>query len=238
MDKKILNQPVEVDQVLLFSSLIDLAISSDSYEQLCQRVVHEEITKGLVHGAHLYSVDSNLDMELQVSHGKTSDLVERVVSAWDGSLLGECLMSKQMVFKSGKNESHLAMPLAKGSVPVGALLLVVDPKLEIPPLSEAVSHLLSKVGAFFMEVRPRISLQGRSNGKGFAHKPEQLTTRQVQIVQLLGAALTNGQIGKELSLSESTIRQETIKIYKALGVSGREEAVSAGIKIGLVSKNL
>jgi len=238
MDKKILNQPVEVDQVILFSSLIDLAISSDSYEQLCQRVVHEEITKGLVHGAHLYSVDSNLDMELQVSHGKTSDLVERVVSAWDGSLLGECLMTKQMVFRSGKNESHLAMPLAKGSVPVGALLLVVDPKLQIPPLSEAVSHLLSKVGAFFMEVRPRISLQARANGNGFAHKPEQLTTRQVQIVQLIGATLTNGQIGKELSLSESTIRQETIKIYKALGVSGREEAVTAGIKIGLLSKNL
>jgi len=238
MDKKILNQPVEVDQVLLFSDLIDLAISSDSYEQLCQRVVHEEITKGLVQGAHLYSVDSNLDMELQVSHGKTSGLVERVVSAWDGSLLGECLMTKQMVFRSGKNESHLAMPLAKGSVPVGALLLVVDPKLQIPPLSEAVSHLLSKVGAFFMEVRPRISLQARANGNGFAHKPEQLTTRQVQIVQLIGATLTNGQIGKELSLSESTIRQETIKIYKALGVSGREEAVTAGIKIGLLSKNL
>ena len=237
MDKKILNKPVEVDQVVLFSSLIDLAISSDSYEQLCQRVVHEEITKGLVHGAHLYSVDSNLDMELQVSHGKTSALVERMVSAWDSSLLGECLMSKQMVFKSGKNESHLAMPLAKNSVPVGALLLVLDPTLERAPLSKQVSHLLSKVGAFFMEVRPRISLQARPNGNGVAHKPEQLSTRQVQIVQLIGAALTNGQIGKELSLSESSIRQETIKIYKALGVSGREEAVTAGIKIGLLSKN-
>jgi DNA-binding CsgD family transcriptional regulator len=185
----------------------------------------------------LYSVDSNLDMELQVSYGKTTEQVQPVVSAWGDSLLSKCIVGKKMQFEAGKEASHLALPLAKSSVPVGAMLLVMGPQMGTPPISEPVAHLLSKLGAFFVEVRPRLSLQTRANGNGH-HTPQQLSTRQIQIVQLIGAGLTNGQIGKELSLSESTIRQETIKIYKAMGVSGRDEAVAAAKKLGLVSKTL
>jgi DNA-binding CsgD family transcriptional regulator len=236
MDKWLLKQTIDPEHVQFISGLTDLAIASDSYEQLCQRIVHEEITEGLISGAHLYSVDSNLDMELQVSYGKTTDQVQPVVSAWGTSPLSKCIVGKKMQFEAGKEASHLALPLAKSSVPVGAMLLVMGPQMGTPPISEPVAHLLSKLGAFFIEVRPRLSLQARANGNGHHHKPEQLTTRQIQIVQLIGASLTNGQIGKELSLSESTIRQETIKIYKAMGVSGRDEAVAAAKKLGLVPK--
>ena len=237
MDKWLLKQTIDPEHVQFISGLTDLAIASDSYEQLCQRIVHEEITEGLISGAHLYSVDSNLDMELQVSYGKTTDQVQPVVSAWGTSPLSKCIVGKKMQFEAGKEASHLALPLAKSSVPVGAMLLVMGPQMGTPPISEPVAHLLSKLGAFFVEVRPRLSLQTRANGNGH-HTPQQLSTRQIQIVQLIGAALTNGQIGKELSLSESTIRQETIKIYKSMGVSGRGEAVAAAKKLGLVSKTL
>jgi DNA-binding CsgD family transcriptional regulator len=237
MDKWLLKQPIDPEHVQFISGLTDLAIASDSYEQLCQRIVHEEITQGLISGAHLYSVDSNLDMELQVSYGKTTDQVQPVVSAWGTSPLSKCIVGKKMQFEAGKEVSHLALPLAKSSVPVGAMLLVMGPQMGTPPISEPVALLLSKLGAFFVEVRPRLSLQTRANGNGH-HTPQQLSTRQIQIVQLIGASLTNGQIGKELSLSESTIRQETIKIYKSMGVSGRDEAVAAAKKLGLVSKTL
>ena len=237
MDKWILKHPIDPEQVLFFSRLIDLAVSSDSYEQLCQRVVHEEITRGLISGAHLYSVDSNLDMELQMSYGRTTPLVEQVVSAWGTSPLSKCIVEKRMQYQAGKEAAHLALPLAKSSVPVGAMLLVMGNEVSGPPMSEPVAHLLSKVGAFFVEVRPRHSLQARVTGKGHEHRPEQLTTRQIQILQLISAGFTNGRIGKELSLSESTIRQETIRIYKALGTAGRNEAVIAAKKIGLVSKS-
>jgi DNA-binding CsgD family transcriptional regulator len=237
MDKWLLKQTIDPEHVQFISGLTDLAIASDSYEQLCQRIVHEEITEGLISGAHLYSVDSNLDMELQVSYGKTTDQVQPVVSAWGTSPLSKCIVGKKMQFQAGKEASHLALPLAKSSVPVGAMLLVMGPQMGTPPICEPVAALLSKLGAFFVEVRPRLSLQTRANGNGH-HRPEQLSTRQIQIVQLIVAALTNGQIGKELSLSESTIRQETIKIYKSMGVSGRGEAVAAAKKLGLVSKTL
>jgi DNA-binding CsgD family transcriptional regulator len=236
MDKWMLKHPVDGKQVQVLSRLVDLAISSDSYEQLCQRIIHEEVTRGLISGAHLYSVDSNLDMDLQISYGKTTPLVQQVVSAWGTSPLSKCLVEKKMHYQAGKESSHLALPLAKSSVPVGAMLLVMPPEVAGPPISEPVAHLLSKVGAFFVEVRPRHSPLARANGNGRTHAPEQLTTRQIQIIQLIGAGLTNGQIGKELALSESTIRQETIKIYKSLGVSGREEALKSAKKMGLVSR--
>jgi DNA-binding CsgD family transcriptional regulator len=237
MTKRLSQHRVDPEQVLILSKLIDLATSSDSYEQLCQRIVHEEVTQNIVTGAHLYSVDSNLDMDLQLSYGKTTELVEQVISAWGNSLLAKCLVEKRMQYQPGKEAAHLALPLAKASVPVGAILLVMDPGLSSPPLSEPVAHLLSMVGAFFVEVKPRNSPVGRVNGNGTAHSREQLTTRQIQVIQLIGAGLTNAQIGKELALSESTIRQETIRIYKSLGVSGRSEAVLVAKKMGLVSRN-
>jgi len=237
MDRWMLQHKIDPEGILFLSRLIDLAVSSDSYEQLCQRVVHEEITQGLISGAHLYSVDSNLDMELQVSYGRTTLLVEPVVSAWGASLLSKCLVEKKMQFQEGKEAAHVALPLAKSSVPAGAMLLVMVPEMATPPVSEPVAQLLSKLGGFFVEVQPKLSLHARANGNDL-RVAQQLTTRQIRIVQLIGASLTNGQIGRELSLSESTIRQETIKIYKAMGVSSRNEAVAAAKKLGLASKNL
>ena len=38
-------------------------------------------------------------------------------------------------------------------------------------------------------------------------------------MEFMAQGLTNAQIAQELMLSESSIRQETVKIYRALGVN-------------------
>jgi len=50
-----------------------------------------------------------------------------------------------------------------------------------------------------------------------------LTDRQREILQLVQQGRTNPMISKELGFSESLIRQETIAIYKKLGVRGRKD---------------
>jgi DNA-binding CsgD family transcriptional regulator len=50
-----------------------------------------------------------------------------------------------------------------------------------------------------------------------------LTERQKVVHQLMLKGFTNGQIAAELGYSESLIRQETIHIFRVLGVSGRKE---------------
>ena len=237
MDKWILQHPVEPEQVLFFSRLIDLAVSSDSHEELCKKIVHEDITQGFILGCHLYSVDTSLDMQLQISYGKATLDVKKSESAWGTSPLSKCITDKKMHFQPGKDSALVALPLAKTTVPLGALLLVMSGNVKSAPLSEPVAHLISKLWAFFIEVRPRHSPQGPVIAHRRNFGPGNLSARQIRILELQSAGLTNGRIGAELSLSESTVRQETIKIYQFLGVSGKREAVDNATDLGLISKS-
>lgn len=54
-----------------------------------------------------------------------------------------------------------------------------------------------------------------------------LTNRQHKIVAMMAEGMTNNQIAMELGYSQSTIRQDTIKIYEILGVAGRKGATQA-----------
>jgi DNA-binding NarL/FixJ family response regulator len=45
---------------------------------------------------------------------------------------------------------------------------------------------------------------------------------------------TNGQIARDLNLSESTIKQESVRIFRILGVNTRQRAVSVGKEMGII----
>lgn len=62
----------------------------------------------------------------------------------------------------------------------------------------------------------------------------ELSDRQLQIVHMMASGKTNGAIARELAFSESTVRHETMAIYRALGVSGRDAAVSRSLEWGLL----
>ena len=55
--------------------------------------------------------------------------------------------------------------------------------------------------------------------------PKTLTARQKEILALIRDGKTNFQISELLGFSESLIRQETIVIYRVLGITGRKEIV-------------
>jgi DNA-binding CsgD family transcriptional regulator len=59
------------------------------------------------------------------------------------------------------------------------------------------------------------------------------TRRQRDVIRLVADGLTNQQIGTELGFSESTIRQETMRIYEILGASGRTEAIKMYRSLGV-----
>lgn len=66
----------------------------------------------------------------------------------------------------------------------------------------------------------------------------ELSERQLQILKLMSAGKTNGAIARELGYSESTVRQETIVIYRALGVDGRDEAVARAAEWDLLNSKV
>lgn len=68
--------------------------------------------------------------------------------------------------------------------------------------------------------------------------PATLTERQLRILGLMAKGLTNAQISKRVGFSESTVRQETMAIYRYFGVSGRREAVRLAGMRGLLDANV
>lgn len=65
-------------------------------------------------------------------------------------------------------------------------------------------------------------------------RPKALSARQQRVLELMAQGMTNGQIARALKFSESTVRQETMAIYRYLQVPGRVEAVDAAIDRGLL----
>jgi len=63
---------------------------------------------------------------------------------------------------------------------------------------------------------------------------EPLTQRETQVLQLLSQGLANKQIALSLQISEHTVKFHVSSIYAKLGATNRTEAVSLGLRHGLV----
>lgn len=63
---------------------------------------------------------------------------------------------------------------------------------------------------------------------------EELTPRQLTILRAMARGLTNAQIAREISFSESTVRLESMCIYRHFDVHSRAEAVEAARETGVL----
>jgi len=65
-------------------------------------------------------------------------------------------------------------------------------------------------------------------------RPAGLTDREVDVLRLLGAGLRNADIAAHLVISTRTVDHHVSAILKKLHARSRGEAVSAGIRLGLI----
>jgi two-component system, NarL family, response regulator len=63
-----------------------------------------------------------------------------------------------------------------------------------------------------------------------------LTGREHQILELVAHGSTNKEVGKQLNISENTVRHHVVSIMEKLEVSDRTEAVSTAIRQGILSE--
>jgi DNA-binding NarL/FixJ family response regulator len=63
-----------------------------------------------------------------------------------------------------------------------------------------------------------------------------LTGRELQILELVAHGSTNKEIGRELNISENTVRHHVVSIMEKLEVSDRTEAVATAIRQGILSE--
>lgn len=62
-----------------------------------------------------------------------------------------------------------------------------------------------------------------------------LTSREIDVLGLVGRGLTNGQIGRALLISEATVKTHLLRVFAKLGVDDRTAAVTTAISQGIIA---
>ena len=104
------------------------------------------------------------------------------------------------------------------------------------PADQLTAALEAAVAGFFIlhpsELASTLATAAAPSGLG--ELPEPLTPREREVLQRLASGIANKQIADQLRISEHTVKFHVASILGKLGASTRTEAVSIGIRHGLV----
>jgi DNA-binding CsgD family transcriptional regulator len=215
------------------SQWADLVASSNTVSEFAKKFVHSSLTSQSAVGVHIYQLDSKGQFKLIGGYG-INPIQEKEVSAWDNHVLAQALQENLLAQAECEIEQTkyflYAIPIIRANQPLGVAISVSREKLEVFPAE--VNYSMSRIlGIWFYS----LGFSSERSGKAEDANPEQLTERQLKILDLISRGMTNAQIAQQLILSESSIRQETVRIYRALGVDSREEASKRAIHLGLLA---
>jgi len=88
----------------------------------------------------------------------------------------------------------------------------------------------------FRQPDPRENLQaGRFGREEPATRRTALTERELQVLRGMADGKSNAEIGRELFVSEDTVKTHARRLFRKLGARDRAHAVAAGFRIGLVA---
>ncbi len=99
-------------------------------------------------------------------------------------------------------------------------------------LCAAVAHALD--GMDLVEPSLRRALTTREPSRSGPPQAT-LTERELQVLTGMSQGKSNGAIGRELYLSEDTVKTHARRLFRKLGVNDRAQAVALGFRRGLVS---
>ena len=118
------------------------------------------------------------------------------------------------------------------SVTAGAASRTAELTARGPAPLSGVAHALE--GADLVEPSLRRALAAREPSRN-SPAVTALTERELQVLTGMSQGKSNGQIGRELYLSEDTIKTHARRLFRKLGVNDRAQAVAHGFRRGLVS---
>ncbi|HEX5541228.1 MAG TPA: response regulator transcription factor [Micromonospora sp.] len=128
---------------------------------------------------------------------------------------------------SGAPESAEAGPQSGASTVVPAQR-EVDPAPVDPPVAITSAVQPGEQGAPPTAVTPAPPTGGE-------HPASVLTEREAQVLRAMADGKSNAEIGRELYLSEDTVKTYARRIFRKLGVRDRAHAVATGFRAGLVA---
>ncbi len=212
------------------SVALDVVLQSDSLTDVCRRAVLAPGTNNVFRGAHILSLDVNGQLVPEAYFGAElpANYLEHAMNA---------VITRNLEFaaETDTTAATISIPIINNDIPEAVAVLVMEPGTTEQYISPEIVPLISKVAGYHLDEK-RASKEGRV--QTFSGKPsvEEMSTRQVKVLEFMAEGLTNAEIARRLLLSESTVRQESVKIYRCLNTDNRQEAVAQGRALGLISK--
>ena len=226
-----------IDKAKFLSELAELFVTSRTAADYCRSLVMNPVVSLGAIGSQILLVNQDATITHLSSFGRTVFPTGDALSMWDDNLVSLAIRDNTetqgvVVEQDTGKELHVFVyPYRRPSNPVGAVVMVKNDDSKVVLAAED-QRTVGLMGALWLETLGigDVSIGSKSSS------PDDLTARQRTILQRIAEGKTNAEIAKDLILSESSIRQETVKIYRALGVGTRQEASKRALHLGLIDR--
>jgi DNA-binding CsgD family transcriptional regulator len=133
---------------------------------------------------------------------------------------------------AGPVQGVIALPLNSHGKTRGAISLIFRHALSLNDVDNDEIRLVQQCGEHLLrDWRARTVTELSSTSE----HPTGLTQRQAIILEKMRTGSSLGEIGIALSVSKATVKGDVQKIYRALGVHKKRDAISVGSRIGVLS---
>ena len=204
--------------------LLNLLIQRPTANELLKNLETDLLASFKITNAIIFNLDShNIATELYSNnpYPETADyadfksVLNLISQNWNISTLTASAIAKS------SNNDFIVIPISNGKILKGYILL----KMEAMALTASELHMIEIIGkvcAMYLKVELP-ELKHPHLTKELSSKV-QFSARQLQILQGFVEGKTNHELAEDLGFSVSTIRHETMEIYRSLGASDRKEA--------------
>lgn len=228
----------EIDTSRLVASLAELFVVCKSGSEYCRSIVMDPLIGKHAVGSQLFTVNQDGNLINVSNFGKAVIPSSQSLSIWDDNLVCSSVRDNIEVSgevtnpETGETFYVFAYPYRSPANPVGLVVMVKTENWAVV-LPENEQRTLSLMGALWLEA---LGIESKGPSSITNGTPQSLTPRQMNILQGMAEGKTNAEIAVDLILSESSIRQETVRIYRSLGVGNRQDAVKRAIHQGMIAR--
>lgn len=233
-----------------------LAEAEDA-DDFCRALALDVLLEYGVVATYVARLDSDGKISMIGSYGYSQQRVEHTgrPSIWENMSITETIRSgKVMVFPTWQDyitrypdKAHLAspglafvcLPLRVKGARAGGLGISFADSIDNAGISNQLWEVFAAAGDVFLTkgwaaelIRRPVPTSDFGEDQKFAAAT--LSEREILVLKQMALGKTNQQIARDLAFSESTIKQDTIRIFKALGVRTRKDASLAAKTLGLI----
>lgn len=225
-----MNESISSTNLTHVSVVLDVLLHSESLTDICRRAVLTPGTNNVFRGCHILGM--NLTGQLTPDAFFGAELPENHLE-----LANQAVTTRQLQFapETATTPALVAIPLVNNGIPEAVAILVMEPGTTEPYIDTAIVPIISKVAGYHLAEKRANKDTGVQTFSGRS-SVEEMSTRQIKVLEFMAEGLTNAEIARKLLLSESTVRQESVKIYRSLNTDNRQEAVAQGRALGVISK--